>query len=182
MDGAIVELLEVPVPAAVDRVRIAAIAAAVAYVDDGIGRLGKGVHHGGVREVMVSSRTAYINTVRGWLRGQGLRIRGGVSETFAKRVREAVWPPAFVEVQPPFENGYGNTIPLAPVHHSGVARGCRNGKVWDGTIRNSVRLGELFRHASEPRAKHNSDARRALPAPREESSCFLSLGKTQCGG
>jgi transposase len=52
----------------------------------------------GVRDVMTGARTAWINNLRGWLRGQGLRIRGGVSETFAKRVREAVpTRPAYVE-------------------------------------------------------------------------------------
>jgi transposase len=41
------------------------------------------------RESLVSSRTQLINTVRGWLRSNLLKIRSGVSETFPKRVRTA---------------------------------------------------------------------------------------------
>lgn len=41
----------------------------------------------GMRDALVSARTKVINTVRGWLRGQGRRLGKGSSPTFAKRVR-----------------------------------------------------------------------------------------------
>jgi transposase len=41
----------------------------------------------GMRDSLVSARTKVINTVRGWLRGQGGRLGKGSSPTFAKRVR-----------------------------------------------------------------------------------------------
>jgi transposase len=44
----------------------------------------------GAREAMVSSRTQHINLVRGWMRGQGIRIRSGQAETFTARVTQAV--------------------------------------------------------------------------------------------
>jgi transposase len=43
----------------------------------------------GMREGLVGARTQLINTVRGWIRGQGIgATRGGSSETYPKRVRE----------------------------------------------------------------------------------------------
>jgi len=58
----------------------------------------------GMREALVSSRTKLINTVRGWMRAQHLRFRGGGSTTFVARVgeqlaarRQAV--PTYVERQ-----------------------------------------------------------------------------------
>jgi transposase len=43
----------------------------------------------GMREALVGARTQLINTVRGWIRGQGIgTTRGGSSETYPKRVRE----------------------------------------------------------------------------------------------
>jgi len=42
----------------------------------------------GMREALVGARTQMINTVRGWLRTQGRRVRTGAAETFPKRVRE----------------------------------------------------------------------------------------------
>ena len=42
----------------------------------------------GMREGLVESRTKLINTVRGWLRTQLIRIRTGDTSTFHKRVRE----------------------------------------------------------------------------------------------
>jgi transposase len=41
----------------------------------------------GMREALVGARTKLLNTVRGWLRGQGRRPRGGDVTTFAARVR-----------------------------------------------------------------------------------------------
>ena len=41
----------------------------------------------GMRDSLVSARTKVINTVRGWLRGQGRRLGKGSSPTFAARVR-----------------------------------------------------------------------------------------------
>lgn len=43
----------------------------------------------GMREELVSSRTALINCVRGWARTQLLKIRTGEMTTFPKRVRDA---------------------------------------------------------------------------------------------
>jgi transposase len=51
-----------------------------------------------MREVLVESRTKLINCVRGWLRTETLRLRGGAVETFPKRVRDLVeTQPAYVE-------------------------------------------------------------------------------------
>jgi transposase len=41
----------------------------------------------GMRDALVSARTKVINTVRGWLRGQGRRLGKGSSPTFPTRVR-----------------------------------------------------------------------------------------------
>ena len=41
----------------------------------------------GMREALVSARTKLINTVRGWLRGEGRRPRAGEVTTFSTRVR-----------------------------------------------------------------------------------------------
>jgi transposase len=42
----------------------------------------------GMRDGLVSSRTQLINNVRGWMRGQGYRIRSGQASSFTARVRE----------------------------------------------------------------------------------------------
>jgi transposase len=44
----------------------------------------------GMRDALVHSRTQLINTVRGWMRGQMLKVRSGKTETFAARVRQGV--------------------------------------------------------------------------------------------
>jgi transposase len=41
----------------------------------------------GMREALVGARTKMVNTVRGWLRAEGLRPRGGDVTTFTERVR-----------------------------------------------------------------------------------------------
>ena len=43
-----------------------------------------------MRDALVSARTQIINTVRGWMRGCGARIRPGHAETFHQRVRQGV--------------------------------------------------------------------------------------------
>lgn len=55
----------------------------------------------GMRDALVGSRTKVINTVRGWLRGQGRRLGRGSRATFTKRVRAAcgVELPDYVERQ-----------------------------------------------------------------------------------
>ena len=54
----------------------------------------------GMREALVTSRTQLINTVRGWLRGQGIRLRSGATETLPARVRQAISaPPTYVQRQ-----------------------------------------------------------------------------------
>jgi transposase len=56
----------------------------------------------GMRDGLVSARTKLINTVRGWLRAEGLRPRRGDASTFPTRVR-ALWVetagPGYVERQ-----------------------------------------------------------------------------------
>jgi transposase len=56
----------------------------------------------GMREALVGARTKLLNTVRGWLRAEGRRPRGGDMTTFAARVRvlyaDATLPP-YVERQ-----------------------------------------------------------------------------------
>src|SRR5712672_2770806 len=46
----------------------------------------------GMHDALVSARTKLINNLRGWLRGQGLRIGRGVTETFALRMRRFSLP------------------------------------------------------------------------------------------
>jgi transposase len=53
----------------------------------------------GMRDVLVRSRTQLINNVRGWLRGQGYRIRSGGAATFTQRVREIEVLPNAVAAQ-----------------------------------------------------------------------------------
>jgi transposase len=59
----------------------------------------------GMREALVSARTQLVNTVRGWLRTQGQRVRSGSVETFTARVQrhygatKARTVPRFVERQ-----------------------------------------------------------------------------------
>jgi len=53
----------------------------------------------GMRDALVRSRTKLVNNVRGWLRGQGIRIRSGTPVTFAGRVREMESVPVYVESQ-----------------------------------------------------------------------------------
>jgi transposase len=55
----------------------------------------------GMRDALVASRTKVINTVRGWLRGQGRRPRPGNTSTFTERVRLLLGQelPAYVERQ-----------------------------------------------------------------------------------
>jgi len=55
----------------------------------------------GMREVLVTARTKLINNVRGWLRTQACRVRGGASHCFADKVREALGSslPTYVERQ-----------------------------------------------------------------------------------
>lgn len=54
----------------------------------------------GMRDRLIGARTQLINCVRGWLRTQAVRVRGGQSKTFARRVRERYATqqlPAYVE-------------------------------------------------------------------------------------
>lgn len=44
----------------------------------------------GMRDALVRSRTKLVNTVRGWLRMQLIRVKSGNVETFAARVRDAM--------------------------------------------------------------------------------------------
>ncbi|MGH7436194.1 MAG: IS110 family transposase [Polyangiaceae bacterium] len=54
----------------------------------------------GMRDALVSARTQLINTVRGWMRGQGIRVASGNADTFHLRVRKAVPdPPSYVARQ-----------------------------------------------------------------------------------
>ena len=55
----------------------------------------------GMQDALVSARTKVINTVRGWLRGQGRRPRTGSASTFAERVRSVLGSdlPSHVERQ-----------------------------------------------------------------------------------
>ena len=54
----------------------------------------------GMRESLVRARTKLINTVRGWMRGQALRLRSGEPESLPKRLKEVVGKvPSYVERQ-----------------------------------------------------------------------------------
>jgi transposase len=41
----------------------------------------------GMHDALVSSRSKLINNLRGWMRGQGLRLKHGTAETFADRMK-----------------------------------------------------------------------------------------------
>jgi transposase len=53
----------------------------------------------GMRDALVSARTAVINNLKGWLRAQGIRIASGSSDTLPARVREVEELPDYVESQ-----------------------------------------------------------------------------------
>jgi transposase len=53
----------------------------------------------GARDTLISAQTKIVNTVRAWMRGEGIRIRTGATETFAKRAREAENLPSYIERQ-----------------------------------------------------------------------------------
>ncbi len=54
----------------------------------------------GMRDALVTSRTKLINTVRGWLRTQTIRLRSGAANTLTKRVRNRIVQlPSYVERQ-----------------------------------------------------------------------------------
>src|SRR5438128_5011871 len=53
----------------------------------------------GMHDALVSSRTKLINNLRGWLRGQGYRIRTGATASFARRVAELPHLPSYVQAQ-----------------------------------------------------------------------------------
>ena len=68
---------------------------------------------GGMRDVLVSTRTKLVNNVRGWMRGQGIRLRTGTPATFATRVREMESVPSHVESQLLVLDALGEQIKLA---------------------------------------------------------------------
>lgn len=52
------------------------------------------------RTALVSARTKVINSIRGWMRGWGSRVRSGATETFPQRFRESVQRvPDYIEAQ-----------------------------------------------------------------------------------
>src|SRR5256885_5933140 len=53
----------------------------------------------GMHDTLVSSRTKLINNLRGWMRGQGLRLGRGTAETFAKRMTVLGALPDYVAAQ-----------------------------------------------------------------------------------
>lgn len=53
----------------------------------------------GMHDTLVTSRTKLINNLRGWMRGQGLRLARGSTETFAERMREIEALPTYVASQ-----------------------------------------------------------------------------------
>lgn len=53
----------------------------------------------GMHDALVTARTKLINNLRGWMRGQGVRIKSGQAETFAKRMSCIESLPAHVAMQ-----------------------------------------------------------------------------------
>lgn len=53
----------------------------------------------GMHDVLIGSRTKLINNLRGWLRGQGLRLARGSTETFAERMQALQPLPEYVLAQ-----------------------------------------------------------------------------------
>jgi transposase len=52
-----------------------------------------------MHDALISSRTKLINNLRGWLRGQGLRLSSGSAETLAGRIAEIESLPEYVASQ-----------------------------------------------------------------------------------
>lgn len=50
----------------------------------------------GVHDALTSSRTKLVNNVRGWLRGQGKKVRSGAVETLTQRVRDLGELPVYI--------------------------------------------------------------------------------------
>ncbi len=53
----------------------------------------------GMHDALISSRTKLINNLRGWMRGQGLRLPRGTAETFAQRMTRLQPLPEYVASQ-----------------------------------------------------------------------------------
>jgi len=53
----------------------------------------------GMHDALITARTKLINNLRGWLRGQGLRIGPGKAETFAERMAKFEPLPDYVRSQ-----------------------------------------------------------------------------------
>src|SRR5437867_3687094 len=53
----------------------------------------------GMHDSLVTARTKLINNLRGWLRGQGLQIKRGSTETFAERISSLQALPLYVIAQ-----------------------------------------------------------------------------------
>jgi transposase len=53
----------------------------------------------GMHDALVTARSKLINNLRGWVRGQGLRLRKGQAETFAKRMTALGPLPDYVAAQ-----------------------------------------------------------------------------------
>ncbi len=53
----------------------------------------------GMHDALVASRTKLVNTLRGWLRGQGKRVESGSTETFALRMSKLGELPDYVQAQ-----------------------------------------------------------------------------------
>jgi transposase len=53
----------------------------------------------GMHDVLMTSRTKFINNLRGWMRGQGHRLKRGTAETFAERMRCLEPLPEHVQAQ-----------------------------------------------------------------------------------
>jgi transposase len=89
----------------------------------------------GLRDGLVSSRTQLINNVRGWLRGQGRRIRSG---SFTARVREIDGLPEWVLSQ------------LRPIDAiSATERAGAGSAIWDHSQRSH--LSVALRHCNRDR-------------------------------
>jgi transposase len=127
----------------------------------------------GIHDALTGSRTKLINNVRGWLRGQGLRVRSGATRTFAARVREAEKLPEYIVRQLELIERLGSDIAASENRIAAIAESsqlCRRLMTVPGVgpsaaVRFVAAIDEVERFASA----HKLEAYLGL-APGESSS------------
>jgi transposase len=77
----------------------------------------------GMHDVLTATRTRLINNLRGWLRGQGRRLRPGQASTFARRIRALQVLPEYVTMQVDALSALDEKIAVSEERIASLARG-----------------------------------------------------------